>query len=88
MFNLTSEKWADRSGMVTSDPALVRYYAGFAAVAGKLYVHGGVNGSGASSELLNFALFAGLARTRVRACTVTCAHVCVRAHACVPRVFH
>ncbi len=61
MFNLSSEEWEDRSGVLTGDPSLPRYYSnnytGIVAAAGKLYVHGGLNRSEAPSELLNFALY-------------------------------
>ena len=49
MFNITSEKWSEQSGVLTGDPAPVRAYFGFGAAAGKIYVHAG---AGIQSELL------------------------------------
>jgi hypothetical protein len=56
VFNLASEKWVD-IGVMTGDPAPARYFCGFVAAAGKLYVHAGMSGfNDISSKLLIYLL--------------------------------
>jgi hypothetical protein len=57
MFNITSEKWSEKSGVLTGDPAPARSNFGFGAAAGKIYVHAGGGGtSGIDCELLIYTL--------------------------------
>jgi hypothetical protein len=52
LFNLSTQEWGGRFGIIKGDSPPGRYKHGFVAAAGKFYVFAGVNGShDASSKL-------------------------------------